>query len=77
MRHPQYQFHPMGLGGLPRSDLVVAGFDRLDGGCKRSCEDLFPTVPSRNPSTRPLRFLPSRTTTASTLVVPLGSRIRV
>src|SRR5215470_12719795 len=37
----------------------------------------LPMVPTTNPSSRPLRFLPSRTTTASTSVVPLGRRVRV
>lgn len=32
----------------------------------------LPMVPSTSPSTRPLRFLPSRTTTASRSVVPSG-----
>jgi hypothetical protein len=37
----------------------------------------FPTVPSTKPSTRPIAFLPSRITTASTSVVPSGFRVNV
>ena len=37
----------------------------------------LPTVPSTSPSARPLRFLPSRTTTASTSVLPSGRRVKV
>jgi hypothetical protein len=36
-----------------------------------------PKIPSTNPSTRPLMFLPSRTTTASRSVVPSGRRVKV
>jgi hypothetical protein len=35
------------------------------------------TVPSRAESTRPLKFLPSRTMTTSTSVVPSGRRVKV
>ena len=38
---------------------------------------LLPIVPSTTPSTRPLRFLPSRTTTTSISVVPSGRRVKV
>jgi hypothetical protein len=37
----------------------------------------LPTIPTTRPSRRPLRLLPSRTTTTSTSVVPLGRRVRV
>src|SRR5262249_37429281 len=37
----------------------------------------LPIVPSTRPSARPLRFLPSRTTTASTSVLPSGRRVNV
>ena len=38
---------------------------------------LFPIVPTRIASSRPLRFFPSRTTTTSTAVVPSGCRVNV
>jgi len=37
----------------------------------------LPIVPSTKPRRRPLRFLPSRTTTTSMSVVPLGFRVKV
>ncbi len=37
----------------------------------------LPSSPSRPPSSLPLRFLPSRTTTASICVVPSASRVKV
>src|SRR5258706_9276683 len=37
----------------------------------------LPMVPTTNPSSRPLRFLPSRTTTTLTSVVPSGRRVNV
>ena len=37
----------------------------------------LPTVPSTSPSIHPLRFFPSRTTTASKSVVPSGRRVKV
>src|SRR5262245_11398428 len=37
----------------------------------------FPTLPTTTPSSRPLRFLPSRTTTASTSVRPSARRVNV
>src|SRR5215469_9863261 len=36
-----------------------------------------PMVPSTTPSSRPLRFLPSRTTTTSMSVKPSGRRVKV
>jgi len=37
----------------------------------------LPRLPSSKPSTHPLRFLPSRTTTTSMPVVPSGRRVKV
>ena len=38
---------------------------------------LLPMVPSMRPRIRPLRFLPSRMTTKSMLVVPLSRLVKV
>ena len=37
----------------------------------------LPTVPSTKPSSRPLKFLPSRTTTTSMSVVPSSLRVKL
>ena len=44
---------------------------------KALANERFPMVPSTPATTRPLRFLPSRTKTTSTWVVPSGCGVKV
>ena len=55
-----------------RSLRRVPGFDGLDGVSNAVLRRRLPMVPGTPPSIRPFKFLPQRTTTASTAVVPVG-----
>jgi hypothetical protein len=56
---------------------VVPGFDRLDGLVQRLAENALAGRPEYEAEEPALEVLPSRTTTASRAVVPLGCPMRV
>ena len=60
----------------PRST-ALAGFNRSGGFFSSAPKTRLPNSERSDPSARPLKFLPSRTTTASTSVVPSGWRVNV
>jgi hypothetical protein len=55
------------IDGQPRTSRRYSAYDNCP----------LPTIPRNAPSNRPLKFLPSRTITTSTSVVPLGCRVKV
>jgi len=62
-----FRFNRYGpLAALLRTSMALTEFSNA------LSKTRLPMVPSTKPSTRPLRFLPSRTTTTSMSVVPLG-----
>ena len=75
-----WSFGSAGHGGYGSSAVLALSFRAsmaLTVSASAFSRRLLPMVPSTKPSTRPLRFLPSRTTTASKSVVPLGCRVNV
>jgi hypothetical protein len=61
----------------PEARLVAPRLDRADGLPEGPTEDLLSEEPEHDREKRPLKFLPSRTTTASMSVVPSGFGVSV